>query len=139
MSFTTQRISKRERIGSVRSTCITTRQLQTLLFMDTMKVTGLPSEMICAGGTRGTSENPSLNQLPTYASLIFEKMGRITKKHVHFQQMSAKDHNVRQLDLRQLRCCTEPARTKKRSFTIGSWLAGVHQVMDELGKSCTKL
>ena len=43
-------------------------------------------------------------------------MERIKKKHVHFQQMSAKDHNVHQLDSRQLRCCNEPARTKK-TFT----------------------
>lgn len=61
----------------------------------------------------------SLNQLPTYASLIFGKMERITKKNVHFQQMSAKDHNAHQLDSRQLRCCIEPARTKK--MFIHNW------------------
>ena len=61
----------------------------------------------------------SLNQLHTYASLIFDKMERITKKNVHFQQMSAKDHNAHQLDSRQLRCCIEPARTKK--MFIHNW------------------
>lgn len=137
VSFTTQRISKRERIGSVRSTCITTRQLQTLTVYGHNE-SHRPTKWI---DLRKGYSWYLWKSLPTYASLIFEKMERTKKKHVHFQQTSAKDHNVHQLDSRQLRCCIEPARTKKTFidnwFVVSGHPSSYGCTWEELHKAIT--